>query len=169
MIKRNIYLLYAIAFLQGMVFYGPVATLYRENRGITILEITLIESISLALCLLLEVPWGALAEKIGYRRTLVICNGVYLLSKVVFWQAEGFGSFLAERILLAVALAGVSGVDSGVLYVSCKAGDSHRVFGIYESLQTAGLLLAAFVYAAAVLPEARPARFWPGHGAPGCL
>lgn len=26
---RNIPLLYAIAFLQGMVFYGPVATLYR--------------------------------------------------------------------------------------------------------------------------------------------
>lgn len=26
--KRNIYLMYAIAFLQGMVFYGPVATLY---------------------------------------------------------------------------------------------------------------------------------------------
>lgn len=28
--KRNIYLMYAIAFLQGMVFYGPVATLYRQ-------------------------------------------------------------------------------------------------------------------------------------------
>ena len=42
MLKRNIYVLYAIACLQGMVFYGPVATLYREARGVTILEITLI-------------------------------------------------------------------------------------------------------------------------------
>ena len=64
MIKRNIYVLYAIACLQGMVFYGPVATLYREARGVTILEITLIESVSLALCLLLELPWGVLADNI---------------------------------------------------------------------------------------------------------
>ena len=34
--KRNIYLMYAIAFLQGMVFYGPVATLYRQAQGVSV-------------------------------------------------------------------------------------------------------------------------------------
>lgn len=150
MIKRNIYLLYAIAFLQGMVFYGPIATLYREARGVTILEITVIESISLALCLLLEIPWGILADRIGYRRTLVVCNGLYLLSKVVFWQAETVGAFLLERVLLSVALAGLSGVDTSVLYLSCGEERSQQVFGIYEGLQTAGLLLAAFVYSTSI-------------------
>ena len=60
--------MYAIALLQGMVFYGPVATLYRQARGISIFQITVIESISLALCLLLEFPWGILADKIGYKK-----------------------------------------------------------------------------------------------------
>ena len=41
-VRRNIYLMYAIALLQGMVFYGPVATLYREAAGVTIFQITLI-------------------------------------------------------------------------------------------------------------------------------
>lgn len=150
MLKRNIYLLYAIACLQGMVFYGPIATLYREARGISLLEIGLIESVSLALCLLLELPWGVLADQIGYRRTLLVCNGLYLLSKVVFWQAESFGGFLAERILLSVVLAGISGVDTAVLYLSCEGQDSQRAFGIYEGCQTAGLLTAAFVYAAVI-------------------
>ena len=50
--KRNIYLMYAIAFLQGMVFYGPVATLYRQAQGVSVFQITLIESISLILCIL---------------------------------------------------------------------------------------------------------------------
>lgn len=150
MIKRNIYLLYAIAFLQGMVFYGPIATLYRQARGVTILEITVIESISLALCLLLEIPWGILADRIGYRRTLVVCNGLYLLSKVVFWQAETVGAFLLERVLLSVALAGLSGVDTSVLYLSCGEERSQQVFGIYEGVQTAGLLLAAFVYSTSI-------------------
>ena len=56
MSKRNLRCMYAIALLQGMVFYGPIATLYREAQGVSIAQITLIESISLALCILLEVP-----------------------------------------------------------------------------------------------------------------
>ena len=44
--KRNIYLLYGISLLQGMVFYGPISTLYRQAQGVGIFEILLIESIS---------------------------------------------------------------------------------------------------------------------------
>ena len=69
--KRNIYLMYAIAFLQGMVFYGPVATLYRQAQGVSVFQITLIESISLILCILLEVVWGVIADKIGDRKSVV--------------------------------------------------------------------------------------------------
>ena len=54
--KRNIYLLYGISLLQGMVFYGPISTLYRQAQGVGIFEILLIESISYALCIVLEVP-----------------------------------------------------------------------------------------------------------------
>jgi len=54
--NRNIRLMYAIALLQGMVFYGPIATLYRQAAGVSVFQITLIESISLALALALEVP-----------------------------------------------------------------------------------------------------------------
>ena len=61
--KKNIYLMYAIGLLQGMVFYGPIATLYRQAQGVTVFQITLIESISLALCIALEVPWGYLADR----------------------------------------------------------------------------------------------------------
>ena len=31
--KRNIALLYGISLLQGMVFYGPISTLYRQVQG----------------------------------------------------------------------------------------------------------------------------------------
>lgn len=145
-VGRNIPLLYAVAFLQGMVFYGPVATLYRQAAGVTVFEITLIESLSLALCILCELPWGLLAERIGYKNTLVACNLLYFVSKVIFWRAESFGGFLAERLLLSVVLAGLSGCDVSVLYLSCPAEQSQRVFGWYDALNTAGLLAAAFIY-----------------------
>lgn len=146
MSKRNLRCMYAIALLQGMVFYCPVATLYREAQGVSIAQITLIESISLALCILLEVPWGILADKLGYKRTMVACCFLYFLSKLVFWRAAGFGGFLLERVMLSVVVAGMSGVDISILYLSRGGQDSQHIFGLYNSLQTAGLLLAALTF-----------------------
>ena len=146
MIRRNIYLMYAISLLQGMVFYAPIATLYRTVQGVTISQIALIESISLILCLLFEVPWGVLADRIGYKRTLVVCSLLYLCSKLVFWQSTNFVGFLMERILLSAVIAGLSGVDVSILYLSCPNHQTQQVFGIYCSLQTAGLLTASLVY-----------------------
>lgn len=144
--KKNIYLMYAIALLQGMVFYGPVATLYRQAQGVSVFQITLIESISLILCLLLEIPWGVIADRIGYKRTMIFCCGLYFISKIVFWQAAGFWWFLLERVMLSVVFAGLSGVDISILYLSCEEGASQKVFGIYNSLGTAGLLAASMVF-----------------------
>ncbi len=146
--KKNIYIMYAIGLLQGMVFYGPVATLYRQTQGVSVFQITLIESIFLVICLALEIPWGVVADRIGYKRTMVFCCALYLVSKLIFWQATGFGWFLLERILLGVVYAGLSGVDTSIIYLSCAKGESQRAFGIYNSLQTLGLLIAAAVFSA---------------------
>lgn len=144
--KKNLYILYGMALLQGMVFYGPIATLYRQAQGVSVLEITIIESISLALGILLEVPWGVIADRIGYRRTIIFCSGLYFISKIVFWQANGFAGFLLERVMLSVVLAGFSGVDSSILYLSCQGQDSQKAFGIYNTMGMVGLLMAASVF-----------------------
>lgn len=157
--KINIWLMYAIALLQGMVFYGPIATLYRQSVGITIFQITIIESISLALCLLLELPWGIVADKIGYRKSMICCCGLYFLSKIVFWKAANFEAFLVERIILSIVISGLSGVDNSILYLSCDKDNSQKVFGIYNNLQTSGLLFASAVYSMIIKDNYRLAGF----------
>ena len=102
--KRNIPLMYAVGLTQGMVFYGPVATLYRQAQGVTVFEITLIESISMLQCILLEIPWGMVADRIGYKKAMVLSNLIFFASKLIFWQATSFAGFLAERILLSLAV-----------------------------------------------------------------
>ena len=47
-IKKNLVIMYALACLHGMVFYGPVAVLYRQAAGVSVFQTALIESISLA-------------------------------------------------------------------------------------------------------------------------
>ena len=159
MYKRNVILLWGIALLQGMVFYAPVATLYRQAAGLGIFHITLIESISLGLMLCLEIPWGILADRIGYRKTMLVCCFLFFISKIIFWKAEGFSGFLLERLILSVVCAGLSGVDTGMLYLSCEEKDSHRVFSISENLGQFGILTAAGIYALWIGEDYRVAGF----------
>lgn len=151
--------MYLSSFLEGMIFYGPIATLYRKAAGIGIFEITLIESISLALMILLELPWGIVADRIGYRTTRIVCAVLAALSKIVFWQASGFGLFLLERILISVYIAGLSGVDASILYLSAPEGKSHEIYSRSYALGTAGLLTASLVYSFAISGEYRTAAF----------
>ena len=89
--RRNTALFFAAYFLEGLCFYAPVATLYRQAAGLTLAQIGAIESVSVALMLLLELPWGRVADRLGHRRVIVLSTALYALSKVVFWRADGFG------------------------------------------------------------------------------
>ncbi len=144
--KRSIRLFYAVALLQGMVFYTPIATLYRQAAGVTLFQMGVIESLSLITMLALEIPWGFWADRLGHRRTLILCSALFALSKVMFWRADGFWGFLAERLVLSVTLAGLSGCDSAYLFTLC-AGDGHRAaFSRWEAMSTLGMLAAGLVW-----------------------
>lgn len=159
-IKRNIGILYSISFLQGMVFYSSVSTLYRQAAGITLFQLSVIEGISLVLTIVLELPWGILADYIGYRRTMISCSFLFFLSKLVFWQADSFFDFLSERILISITIAGLSGVDSSILYLSVPREEVHRAFSIYGNLSEAGLLCSAAIYAGWMKNQYRLAGGW---------
>lgn len=144
--RRNLHVLYAIALLQGMVFYAPVASLYRQAAGLHFTQIALIEGASYLLSLLLELPWGMIADRIGYRKTMICGCGVYFLSKMIFWHANGFSGFLLERVLLSISIAALSGVEESILYLSCEKENRQRSFAISEACSTLGLILSAGAY-----------------------
>ena len=74
--RRSIALLYCMSFLQGMCFYGPVATLYRTEVGVTMGQISLIEAVTYLLVVMLEVPLGAVCARIGYRRMIMASSAL---------------------------------------------------------------------------------------------
>ena len=140
------------AFLQGMVFYGPVASLYRTQAGLSMGDIALIESVYYLLVVALELPLGAAAARLGYKRMLAVCSAVFFLSKLVFWRAGSFGAFLAERVMLAFVGAGLSGCDTAYLYVAAGPKRAQRALGLYGAAGMAGLLAAtAAAYGLAAL------------------
>ena len=148
--KRNLWIMYAIALLQGMVFYGPIATLYRQAHGLTIFQITLIESISLVLLILLEIPWGIIADKIGCRHTIIFCSALYLISKIIFWKADGFAGFLTVISYGGAAFLSLFLTDVRIHSVKKTDTEPFRV-AIKKAMKNRSLLL--FLIAAALLSE----------------
>lgn len=145
-IQKNIPLMYAICFFQGIVLYASISTLYRQARGLSLAEYAVIDGFSYIFQLAFEIPFGMLADRIGYKKTLVFSNGLYLISKIIFWQAFGFGSFLLERLFFSMALAGLSGLDVSILYLSCGKQDSQKIFSRYSAFGTAGMLTGCFLF-----------------------
>lgn len=146
--KRNIYLMYAICFFQGIVLYASISTLYRQSRGLSLSEYAVIDGFSYLFQLGFEIPFGMLADRFGYKKTLIVSNGLYLVSKIIFWQAFGFTSFLLERLFFSMALAGLSGLDVSILYLSCGKQDSQKIFARYGAFGTAGMLTGCLIFTA---------------------
>ena len=149
-----------IVFLQGLVFYGPIATLYRQNRNLSLSSMFIIESISWILMIIFEIPWGWFADRFGYKRTLVISNFVFFISKIVFYKADSFGMFFLERVLLSVSEAGISGCDSALIYSSIKQEESQKVFGRYIAFSTGGYLIASIMFSMIIKQSMDSTAFW---------
>lgn len=88
---------------------------------------------------------------------MFICCLIYFASKLIFWQADSFGDFLLERVLLSVVMAGMSGVDTSILYLSVPKEKAQSAFGIYDNLATAGMLIASATYALVIKDNYRMA------------
>lgn len=158
--KRSVALMYAMAFLQGMVFYGSAATLYRTDAGLTMGQVSWIETVYYLLVVALEVPLGAVCARLGYRRMIVGAGALFFASKVIFWQAHTFGVFLAERVLLAVVNAGLSGCDDAYLYLVAGPENAQRALGRYAAFGEAGLLAASGLYTVCLAGQYRAAALW---------
>jgi MFS family permease len=143
--KNNVIIMYAIVFLQGLVFYGPVATLYRQSRGLNINQIFILESVFIILMLIFEVPWGYFADRFGYKITLLTAYFLFFISKIVFYKAHSFRMFMLEAIIIAIAISGQSGCDSALIYTSVPKEDSQKVFSRYSALGAAGFFTAALL------------------------
>ena len=54
------------------------------------LSLITLEGLILALTIGLEIPWGWIADRIGYRKSMIFCCGLYFISKLVFWRAGDY-------------------------------------------------------------------------------
>jgi len=93
---------------------------YRQSLGMTMAEIMLVQGGFGLVMALFEFPSGYLADRIGYRRTLVIAAILNAIGWSLYARADGIGGVILGEAVLGVGLSLISGSDAALLYESLK-------------------------------------------------
>src|SRR5262245_52523462 len=107
--------------------------------------------------LVLEVPTGWVADRLGHRVSLILGSAVQVLGMFLCWLGEGVPGLVAASVLVALGDAFRSGADHALMYRSAVGLGREAEFQRIES-RTRAVQLGALV--ALVLAGGVIVRTW---------
>ncbi|MCD8161451.1 MAG: MFS transporter [Clostridiales bacterium] len=138
------------SFLNGLVFFAPVALLVRTAAGVSLARFFRLEALLSLTVLLSEVPAGKLTDRIGLRNTLVLYQATLCLARVLLLLAyvrRSYPLFLAEAVVEGVAGSFSSGTQSAYLYRMFPGPAYLTKSARTANCGTVGFLLSTAAYA----------------------
>lgn len=107
---------YAFRLLATSYPFVPVAVAFASSRGLGLVEIMTLKSIYAAVVLASEVPTGALADRLGRRRAMMLGAATMVAACLLWAVAHGFAAFAAAEVLAALSMTLCSGADTAYLF-----------------------------------------------------
>ena len=144
-LERNlvVYPLYTTVIITPVML--PIIVLFWQDNGMDLFEVFLLQALYAVAVVVLEVPTGMVADRLGKRIGLMAGTWAIAIGSVGYALGTGFGSFLAAEIALAVGSALVSGADTSLLYDTLHAlgrqDEYTRREGRARALQMAGFAI----------------------------
>jgi MFS family permease len=130
---RNPALLAGSASLRAALFPIPVITLFwKDQIGMSLADIMWLQAIFAATAVVFEFPSGYVADRLGYRRSLLIGACFWLAGWIAYAVGTTFGGMAMAEMLLGVGLAFISGADSALLFVSVEGGEKPALYRAWE-------------------------------------
>lgn len=131
----------------GLVFYAPVALLVRTRTGLSISDFFYLQVILSASILLFEIPAGILADKIGYKRSIIISQSVLLAARIILSNARSFILFAIEAVLEGFSSSLISGTTSSYIYSFYKGEEYTFISSKINNWGTIGFVFSTVFYA----------------------
>lgn len=133
-LDRNPALLCVHQALMMSLFPMAILTVFqRDHLGLSVAQVMTVQAAFAASLAVLEFPSGYLADRIGYRTTMILASATAVFGWVVYSVANGFASVVLGELLLGASLSLVSGTSSAMLYESLdeqgRAEEFARWFG----------------------------------------
>lgn len=144
-IQRSLRLFYVFRLLATSYLYVPIFMLFQEDRGLSYFERLALGGLFSAVIILVEIPTGVFADRIGRRRSMLIGALTMVASCLIASDAHGFGRFAIAEALGAVSIALCSGADSAYLFDFLREHDRSHEYGRRESTASAWHLMGSAI------------------------
>ena len=141
----TIRLIAVISFFGQLYFFVPVMTPYLLQRELTIAEIAGLQTALLLTQLVMELPTGVIADRLGHAWSYRLALATLVTGEVVFLLSRDYPAFLVAQIVTGTGYAFASGSVDALIYESLPEGD--RTTG----MQRARGLIGAATHSASVV------------------
>lgn len=159
--EANLRRFYLFRFLVDFQLWLPIWVIYlREERGLSLTQITALDAPFWLVLVLAEVPTGVVADRFGRKVSLTYGAGVNAIAVFIFAIADNFALLLSSYLLWGVSWTLYSGADAAFFFDSLKAlgrqNEFEKLWGRARGVQSSGALLGILLGA----PLAAATTLW---------
>ncbi|WP_297427848.1 MFS transporter [Clostridium sp.] len=148
-LKRNISVSYIYSFLLQLNITSAIWVLYLGFKGMSLVEIGIIESIYHVASVLFELPTGAIADLYGKKFSVIVGRIMSIISCILMIISNRFWGFAFAFVLSAAAMNLNSGAGEALVYDSLKElgeeGRYKKVWGNLASVMSIGQGIAVLI------------------------
>lgn len=139
-----------VCFLNGLVFFAPVALLVRTQAGVSEHIFFLLQALLSGVIFLGEIPTGFITDKIGYRKSLILAQVLLLGARSLLLAAfvsRSLVLFVVEAVVEGIAACFTSGTGSAYLYALYGENGYLAKTAHAGNFGTAGFIISTVAYA----------------------
>ncbi len=135
---------YIAFFLTDFVPIYPLYAVMFGEHGVGPYELSVLFTVWIGVCLVCEVPSGALADRVSRKRLLVVSNLFQTCAYLAWMLFQSFSGYLIGFVLWGLAEALASGTKESLLFDTLAAsGDSDLFAKVYGRINALGSLACA--------------------------
>jgi predicted MFS family arabinose efflux permease len=159
--RSNVAKMMIVYFCTRFHLYIHAYALVLIGRGLSLLEISTIETVVIATLFLAEVPTGVLADRVGRRGSIVLSTLFLMLGELIFAFSSQYWQYLIIAVFTGLGFAFSSGAAESLIYDSLppenRDASMKRTMGRYNSVGQIAFFLAPLV-GGVVLGDLAPGR-----------
>lgn len=112
----NLTKLNLIQFCTRFHLYIHVYALLLQSRGLSLVQLSAIESVVIGTMFLMEVPTGVLADRVGRKWSIVASTFLLMCGELLFLFSRSYGLYLVVGVLTGTGFAFASGAVESLVY-----------------------------------------------------
>ncbi len=152
----NIAKLSLIYFFSAFYLYLPFVTLYYQHRGLSLLQISSLQSIIIGITFFTNIPTGIFADKIGRKISIILSIGLQLLGEILFFFARSYPEFVLIAIIAGIGFSFTIGTVSALTFETLKEegkeGNMGKATGSRMATESLARIIAPFLGGLLIAP-----------------